>query len=76
VTLQLEKSVRKGFTVLVLSGRFVAEHLEESEGLFVLQNEATAIALDLREIRLDGSGAVKNLAGCEAGGVRIEYFPR
>jgi hypothetical protein len=76
MTLKIEKSVRLGFTVFVLSGRFEAEHIEELEGLFVPQKDAPAIVLDLREIRLAGSRAVKNLAGCEAGCVRIENFPR
>jgi hypothetical protein len=76
MTLKFQKSLCQGFTVLVLSGRFAVEHLEESEELFVLQNEATAIAFDLREIRLASRGAIKNLAGLQAHGVRIKNCPR
>jgi hypothetical protein len=71
MTLKIEKSVRQVFTVFVLSGRFEAEHIEEKEGLLVLQTDALAIVWNLREIRLADRGAVKFLARCKAGGVRI-----
>jgi hypothetical protein len=75
MTLKIEKSVRQGSTVFVLTGRFEAEHIEELEGLFVLQKDVPAIVLDLREIRLADRGAVKFLTRCEAGGVRLENCP-
>jgi hypothetical protein len=75
MTLKIERAVRQGSTVFVLSGRFEAEHIEELEGLFQLQNGTPAVVLDLREIRLADRGAVKFLARCEAGGVRLENCP-
>src|ERR1700675_2511141 len=75
MTLKIERAVRQESTVFVLSGRFEAEHIEELEGLFQLQNGTPAIVLDLREIRLADRGAVKFLARCEAGGVRLENCP-
>ena len=74
MTLKIEKAVRQGATVFVLSGRFEAEHIEQLAGLFELQ-EAPDIALDLRELRLADRSAVRFLARCESGGVRLENCP-
>jgi hypothetical protein len=75
MTLRIERLVRPESTVFVLSGRFEAEHIEELEGLFELQTETPAIVVDLREVRLADRGAVKFLARCESGGVRLENCP-
>jgi len=75
MTLKIERLVRPESTVFVLSGRFEAEHIEELEGLFGLQTETPAIVVDLREVRLADRGAVKFLARCESGGVRLENCP-
>jgi hypothetical protein len=75
MTLKIERLVRPESTVFVLSGRFEAEHIEELEGLFELQTETPAIVVDLREVRLADRGAVKFLARCESGGVRLENCP-
>ena len=60
---------------MVLSGRFEAEHIEELKGLFERQEDPPAIVLDLREVRLADRDAVKFLARCESGGVRLENCP-
>lgn len=75
MTLKIEKSVRKGSTVLALSGRLEAEHLEELKGLFERHEDLPAIVLDLREVRLADRDAVKFLARCESGGMRLENCP-
>jgi hypothetical protein len=75
MTLKIERAVRQGSTVFVLIGRFEAEHIAELEGIFELQRDTSALVLDLREIRLADRGAVKFLARCEAGGVRLENCP-
>jgi hypothetical protein len=75
MTLKIERSMSPGFAIFVLSGRFEADHIEELEGLFNLQNGTPTIVLDLKEIRLADRGAVKFLARCEAGGVRLENCP-
>ena len=75
MTLKIDRSVRQGSTVFVLSGRFEAEHIGELEGLFELQKDTPAIVLDLRELRLADRGAVKFLARCESDGVRLENCP-
>lgn len=75
MTLRIEKSVRQGFTVLSLVGRFEAEHIEELEDLLVLQKEAKPVVLDLQEVRLADREAVKFLARCEAVGVQLENCP-
>jgi anti-anti-sigma regulatory factor len=71
MTLKIERAKREGATVFVLSGRFEAEHIEELEGLIQWEKGAAAIVLDLRELRLADRGAVKFLAQCELGGVRL-----
>ena len=75
MTLKIEKSVRKGSTVLALSGRLEAEHLEELEGLFERKEDLPAVVLDLREVRLADRDAVKFLARCESVGVQLENCP-
>jgi hypothetical protein len=75
MTLKIEKSVRRGSAVFVLSGRLEVEHIGELEGLFDLQKSTLAIVLDLREVRLADRGAVKFLARCESGGVQLENCP-
>ena len=75
MTLKIERSVQQESTVFVLSGRLEAEHIEDLQRLFELRNGAPAVVLDLREVRLADRGAVKFLARCEAGGVRLENCP-
>jgi hypothetical protein len=75
MTLKIERSVKQGSTVFALSGRFEAEHIEELESLVELQKNTPAVVLDLREVRLADRGAVKFLARCESGGVRLENCP-
>jgi hypothetical protein len=75
MTLRIERSARQASTVFVLSGRLEADHIEELEALFELQKDTPTIVLDLRELRLADRGAVKFLARCEAGGVRLENCP-
>jgi anti-anti-sigma regulatory factor len=75
MTLRIERSARQGSTVLVLSGRLEAEHLEELEGLFERQEDLPTIVLDLREVRLADRDAVRFLARCESGGIRLENCP-
>jgi anti-anti-sigma regulatory factor len=75
MTLKIEKSVRKGSTVLALSGRLEAEHIGELEGLFERKEDLPAVVLDLREVRLADRAAVKFLARCESVGVQLENCP-
>jgi hypothetical protein len=75
MTLKIEKLVRSGSTVFVLSGRLEAEHIGELEGLFELRNDTPTIVVDMREVRLADRGAVKFLARCETDGVRLENCP-
>jgi len=75
MTLKIERSERQGSAVFVLSGWFEAEHIEELGGLFKQEKEATAIVLDLKEVRLADRGAVQFLAQCESVGVRLVNCP-
>jgi hypothetical protein len=71
MTLRIERAEREGATVFVLSGRFVADHIEELQGLLQRETDAAAIVFDLRELRLADRGAIKFLAHCELGGMQL-----
>jgi len=72
MTLKIERAVREGSRVFVLSGRLEAEHIEQLEGLL---HQETGVVLDMREIRLADRDAVQFLAQCESGGVRLVNCP-
>lgn len=71
--LRIHKTERDGLVVLELSGRLKAEHGPEIKGL--MENESRHIALDLREVRLVDSSAVKFLAIWESNGVELLHCP-
>ena len=74
MTLKIDKAVRNGSTVISLMGRFEVGHIQELENLLGLQATGSVV-LDLQEVRLADREAVKFLARCEAGGVRLENCP-
>lgn len=75
MTLRIDKAVRNGSTVISLMGRFEVGHIQELENLLGLQEATGSVVLDLQEVRLADREAVKFLARCEAGGVRLENCP-
>jgi anti-anti-sigma regulatory factor len=75
MTLRIEKSTRRGFTVFTLSGRIEAEGVAELKELFELYTDYRDIILDLREVRLADRDAVRFLRGCEANGMKLENCP-
>jgi len=59
--------------VFVLSGRIEAEHLAELRAL--VDAEADAVALDLKEVTLVNRDTIGFLACCEADGVEVRNCP-
>jgi predicted metal-binding protein len=73
MTLRIERSARRSFTVFTLSGRMEAEHVTELKELF--DRDYRNITLDLRDVRLADRDAVRFLRGCEAAGMKLENCP-
>jgi hypothetical protein len=73
MTLRIERSVRQGFTVFMLSGHMKAEEVAELKALF--DADYRTIVLDLRDVRLADRDAVKFLRSCERDGMKIENCP-
>jgi hypothetical protein len=73
MTLRIERSARRSFTVFTLSGRVEAEHVTELKEL--LDDNCRNIILDLRDLRLADRDAVTFLNGCEADGIKLENCP-
>jgi anti-anti-sigma regulatory factor len=64
-----------GKVVFSLSGRIETDDVAELQRLFNLEAVGQDIALDLRDITLIDRDAVKFLAHCEAGKVKLENCP-
>lgn len=73
MTLKIEKSTRRIFTVFSLTGRMEAEHVAELQELF--DDDYRLIVLDLEEVRLADRNAVRFLKACEAYGMSLENCP-
>jgi hypothetical protein len=64
-----------GGVIFTLSGRIEAGDLDELRRLFELEGAASHIALDLKDVTLVDRDAVKFLADCEAGSMKLENCP-
>ena len=73
MTLRIERSVRQGITVFMLSGRMKAEEVAELKVLF--DTDYRNIVLDLRDLRLADRDSVRFLRDCEADGMKFENCP-
>jgi hypothetical protein len=73
MTLRIERSVRQGMMVFMLSGRMEAEEVAELKALFA--TDYRTIVLDLRDLRLADRDAVRFLRSCERDGMRLENCP-
>jgi anti-anti-sigma regulatory factor len=74
---QIRRSVDNGLVTYCLSGRIEEEQLSELQRLLEIELRAnpTAVALDLKDVRLVDREAVKFLASCEAGGIPLKNCP-
>jgi hypothetical protein len=61
--------------LFTLSGRIEAEDIDELRRLFELEGADGFIALDLKDVTLVDRDAVKFLADCEAGSIKLENCP-
>ena len=64
-----------GRVLFTLSGRIEAEDIDELRKLLELEVAGTYIALDLKDVTLVDRDAVKFLADCEAGSIKLENCP-
>jgi hypothetical protein len=75
MTLRIERTAQRGFTVLTLSGHIQAEHVAALQELPEFQGDAGNVILDLGEIRLADRHAVGFLRGCETRGIKLKNCP-
>jgi predicted metal-binding protein len=73
MTLRIERSVRRGFTVFTLSGHMKTEQVAELKELF--DTDYRSIILDVQELRLADRDAVKFLRSCERDGLKLKNCP-
>ena len=64
-----------GRVLFTLSGRIESEDLDELRKLLELERAGSHIALDLKDVTLVDSDAIKYLADCEANGTKLEKCP-
>lgn len=64
-----------GRVLFTLSGRIEAEDIDELRKLLELEVAGTYIALDLKDVTLVDRDAIKFLADCEAGSIKLENCP-
>jgi len=67
------QAIGEDHVVLRVSGRITGDHVKTLRAL--LEQESTALTLDLKEVRLVDGEAVKLLALHESKGVRIDNCP-
>ena len=63
----------EGRTVFFLSGRITAQSLDMLQG--VLEREAGTVTIDLEDVLLVDSAAVRCLAATEANGIELRHCP-
>jgi predicted metal-binding protein len=64
-----------GGVVFTLSGRIEGEDIDELRKLLELEGAGSQIALDLKDVTLVDRDAIKFLADCEAGCIKLESCP-
>jgi hypothetical protein len=75
MTLKIERSEQRGFTIFTLTGRLDIEHIPELENLFGPRTDYRKIIADLKELRFADRAAVTFLSRCEMAGLRVENCP-
>jgi len=72
--LKIQRSSNAG-VVFALIGRIEIEDIAELQRLFSLEEGGCPMALDLENVTLVHRDAIKFLAHCEAGSIRLENCP-
>ena len=75
MTLKIERSAHRGFTIFALTGRLDKEHIPELERLFGARTDYGKVVVDLKELRFADRDAVRFLSGCEKGGLKLKNCP-
>jgi hypothetical protein len=75
MTLKIERSEKRPFTIFTVSGSLEAELIHELERLFGAPTGYGKIILDLKELRLADRETVRFLSHCEVAGLKIENCP-
>src|SRR5262245_21623475 len=74
--LRIQRSEQGEGVRFLLSGRIEAQYLAELRRLIAGEDIERPLTLDLGEVKLVDSDAVRFLAQCEAGGARLENCPQ
>ncbi|HXN29779.1 MAG TPA: hypothetical protein VN902_21830 [Candidatus Acidoferrales bacterium] len=64
-----------GKVTFTLSGRIEAGDIDELRGLLELEGSGSHIALDLKDVTLVDRDAIKFLADCETGSIKLQNCP-
>lgn len=72
--LKIER-IANGDLVFKLSGRMVAENLDELERLISAEASGRRVILDLKDLRLVDQEVVSFLRRCEANNIRLQNCP-
>lgn len=75
MTLRIERSEWRGFTVFTLTGRIGAEQVADLKELFGPPTDYVRVILDLSDVRLADREAVKFLRSCELDGMKVKNCP-
>jgi len=75
MTLKIDRSEQRGFTIFTLTGRLDIEHVSELEQVFGAQTDYGKVIVDLKELRFADRDAVRFLSSCETGGLKLKNCP-
>jgi len=75
MTLKIERSAHRGFTIVALTGRLEMEHIPELERLFGARTDYARVIVDLKELRFADRDAVRFLSGCDIAGLKLKNCP-
>jgi ABC-type transporter Mla MlaB component len=73
--LKIQRSWNEGVVVFALSGRIEKAHVVELQRLLNLEKAEDRVALSLQDVTLVDREAVKFLAHCETGSIRLDGCP-
>jgi hypothetical protein len=73
--LRIQRFEEEGFATFALSGRIGERRVPELQNLLEAEIEGVGITFDLEELRLVDREAVRFLASCEAGGIKLKNCP-
>ena len=75
MTMKIERSAYREFTIFALTGRLDTEHIPQLERLFGARANYGKVIVDLKELRFADRDAVRFLSGCEQAGLHLRNCP-